>query len=175
MRRGARGLTLMELVVATAIFALVAVMAAQALGTGLIQRRGIDRAAAEAAALARTLALLRQDLEAAVDLPHLPAAGPRGAPLEALPGGGFALSRAGADGGLARVTWRIDPDRDALVRAAAPLIGGPMPGPGEVLLPGARSLALAARGAAPAGALPPGFEVRIATRDRGTLRVVVAR
>jgi general secretion pathway protein J len=174
-RRADRGLTLIELVVATAIFALVAVMATQALTGGLIQRRVLSGAADQAAALARTLTLLRQDLETALPLPHLPAAGPQGAPIEALATGGFALSRAAADGGLARVVWRVDPGRSELIRASAPLTGADRPGDAEALLPGVVSIRLIPRGEAPEGGLPPGLEAVIETGDRGTLRVVVAR
>lgn len=170
-----RGLTLLELVAATAIFALVAVMATQALTGGLIQRRALGGTAEQAAALARTLALLRQDLAAAVPLPHLPAAGPRGAPLEPLPTGGFALSRAAPDGGFARVVWRVDPGRSELIRATAPLTGAGSPEAGEALLPGVTAIRLTPRGEAPEGELPPGLEAVIDTADRGTLRVVVAR
>jgi general secretion pathway protein J len=179
-----RGLTLIELVAATAIFALVSVMAMQALTGGLIQRAGIERADADQAALLRTLALLRQDLQAAVPLPHLPAAGPVGPPLDIGPGG-FALSRAGIEplpgqsgDGFARVIWRVDPNAAQLLRQMVPLTGASGPLPTEVaMLPEVTSLRLIPRGdwpGAPEG-LPPGLEAVIETRSQGTLRVVVAR
>lgn len=183
---GARGLTLIELVAATAIFALVSVMALQALTGGLIQRRGIEAADAEQAALARLLALLRQDLAAAVPLAHRPAQGADGRALEPGQGLGFALSRSGlpvSQGGepgdpLARVIWRLDAGSGQLTRQVLPLVGGAGPAPpGHRVFDGVTGLHLLPLGdwpEAPEG-LPPGLEARVETRRHGTLRVVVAR
>jgi general secretion pathway protein J len=186
--RAARGLTLIELVAATAIFALVSVMAMQALNGGLIQRAGIERADTDQAALLRSLALLRQDLEAAVPLPHRPATGQTAPPLE-VGVAAFALSRGGVDplpgqpgDGFARVRWRVDPNAATLLRQMQPLTAGSGPPPPEVaMMQGVTSLRLIPRGDWDAGgegqtpALPPGLEVRVETRRHGTLRVVVAR
>lgn len=180
-----RGLTLLELVVATAIFALVSLMALQALQGGLIQRRLIESADAEQAALVRTLALLRQDLSAAVPLPWLPGAEDQARPLARLPGGGFALSRAGlpavpdpGDPGLARIVWRIDAAGENLQRQVLPLMAAATPAPpAHVVLEDVTAIRLIPRGAwpeAPEG-LPQGFEVELDTRRWGLLRVVVAR
>ena len=70
MKPGARdrGLSLIELVAAMAIFALVAVMGAQALGGMIRLRQGIAARSAEAAALDRTASLLRADLAAVVPM-----------------------------------------------------------------------------------------------------------
>lgn len=179
------GLTLLELVAATAIFALVSLMALQALQGGLIQRRVIETADAEQAALVRTLALLRHDLSAAVPLPWLPGAQDQARPLAGLPGGGFALSRAGLpvttdpdDPGLARVRWRIDAAGERLERQVLPLMTSATPAPPmHVVLEDVTAIRLIPRGDwpnAPDG-LPPGFEVELETRRWGLLRVVVAR
>lgn len=185
MTRRDLGLTLLELVVATAIFALVGMMAVQALGVGLIQRRVIETADTEQAALMRALALLRQDFESAVPVPHHPASGPIGQPFEIRPGTGFALSRAGvaplpgaAGDGMARIVWRLDANAGRLLRQSLPLTGSAgSAGPEIAMLDGVTALSIAPRGAwmgAPAG-LPPGFELRLDTRRFGSLRVVVAR
>lgn len=161
-----RGLTLLELVAATAIFALVAVMAVQALTGGLAQRRVIARVDAEQAELARTLALLRQDLEARVPLPHLPAAGGAEAAL-APRSGGFALSRAGvrAGDGFARVTWRVDAGEGRLLRRSQPLTGpGDPTAPEVAVMAEVAGLRLVPRAA--------GVEVVIESRRWGPLRVV---
>jgi len=181
---GTRGLTLIELVAATAIFALVAVMALQALTGGLIQRAGIQRADADQSALLRSLSLLRQDLEAAVPLPYR-GAGLSGPALEGAGPAGFALSRAGVavlpgevGDGFARVVWRVDPNAATLSRRSLPLTGTATPAPPEVvMMQGVTALRLVPRGDwadAPAG-LPRGLEAVIETRRHGTLRVVVAR
>lgn len=167
-----RGLTLLELVAATAIFALVAVMAMQALSGGLAQRRVIERVDGTQAELLRTLTLLRQDLEARVPLAHLPATGPAQAALMALPGGGFALSRGGAPAlpgragdGFARVTWRVDAGAGRLTRRSQPLTGPGDPAAPEVaLMAEVTGLRLIPRAA--------GIEVVIDTRRWGPLRVV---
>jgi general secretion pathway protein J len=180
-----RGLTLIELVAATAIFALVSVMAMQALTGGLIQRAGIERADADQSALMRSLALMRQDLESAVPLPWRPSAGASGPALVISGPSGFSVSRAGvvplpgqAGDEFARVTWRVDPNAATLLRQSLPLNVPVIPAAPEVLmLDGVTALRLTPRGDwadAPAG-LPAGFEVVVETRHHGTLRVVVAR
>lgn len=184
-RKRDTGLTLLELVAATAIFALVSLMALQALTGGLIQRQVIETADAEQAALQRTLALLRQDLSAAVPLPWLPGSADQARPLARPSGGGFALSRAGlpagfdpGDPGLARVVWRVDPTGQQLRRQVLPLMASASPEPPEhTILDGVSAIRLTPRGAwpeAPEG-LPPGFELELETRRWGLLRLVVAR
>lgn len=117
-RRGARdrGLSLIELVAAMAIFALVAVMGAQALGGMIRLRQSITERSAEAAALDRTASLLRADLAAVVPMLFYPPG--QAAPHSALRfrNGVLALSAGGQPGltggpgsppGLQRIEWRL--------------------------------------------------------------------
>lgn len=119
--RGAadRGLSLIELVAAMAVFALVAVLGAQALG-GMIRMRGtLEARAAETAALAQALSLLRADLSAAVPMLFYPPG--RGAPQSALMlrGGVLAISAGGQPAldpdpealGLQRIEWQLQGGR----------------------------------------------------------------
>lgn len=110
-----RGLSLIELVVAMAIFGLIAVLGAQALAGLLRQRDTLSERAALALSVHRAVAQVRADLGAAVPmLFHPPDADlPRSAiaPL----GTGFALSTGGqpliGDDGRAalhRVEWRLE-------------------------------------------------------------------
>ncbi|MDU8912178.1 type II secretion system protein GspJ [Aestuariicoccus sp. MJ-SS9] len=107
MRRD-RGLTLIELVAAMAVFALIAVMGLQAL-TGSLRMRDALASRAEAATdLALATALLRQDLSGALPMLFFPPGGapPRSAMAE--DGAGFALSRGGLPGArIGRVEWRL--------------------------------------------------------------------
>ena len=122
MKRDA-GLTLIELVAAMAVFALVAVMGLQSL-TGML--RGRDRLAqidTDTAALTLSVARLRNDLSAALPLLFYPPG--RGAPRSAIApladGAGFALSvgaQLGVDGQYRshRSQWRHDPATGTLYR-----------------------------------------------------------
>ncbi len=126
-----RGLTLLELVAAMAIFALVAVMGLQALSGSLRMRDALLDRAEATADLGQALALLRHDLGAALPLLFFPPG--RGAPasaLQALPSNrGFALS-AGALGGdgVERVEWRFDPGTGLLSRQSWPTLYPVSPG-----------------------------------------------
>ncbi|MCF6430543.1 type II secretion system protein GspJ [Leisingera sp. MMG026] len=123
-----RGLSLIELVAAMAIFALVAVLGVQALG-GMIRMRGtLEARAAETAALEQALSLLRADLSAAVPMLFYPPG--RGAPQSALRlrGGVLALSAGGQPAldpepqalGLQRIEWQLQGGR--LSRRAWPAL-----------------------------------------------------
>ncbi|UWQ35180.1 prepilin-type N-terminal cleavage/methylation domain-containing protein (plasmid) [Leisingera sp. M527] len=123
-----RGLSLIELVAAMAVFALVAVLGAQALG-GMIRMRGtLEARAAETAALEQALSLLRADLSAAVPMLFYPPG--RGAPQSALSlhGGVLALSAGGQPAlvpdpqalGLQRIEWQLQGGR--LSRRAWPAL-----------------------------------------------------
>ncbi|WP_136439668.1 type II secretion system protein GspJ [Pacificoceanicola onchidii] len=65
---GDKGLSLIELVVAMAIFALVAIMGAQTLTGMLRMRNGITARSDDAAALAEATSLLRADMAAAIPM-----------------------------------------------------------------------------------------------------------
>lgn len=128
MKRADAGLTLIELVVAMSVFALVAIMGLQSL-TGTL--RGRDRAAVfaeQSIALGQAVGLLRQDLAAALPVLFYPPGGERGvSAMRADPGGdGFAFSIAITQhyesfvtGRLAgRVEYRLDPQSGRLSRAS---------------------------------------------------------
>ncbi|MCL4189285.1 MAG: prepilin-type N-terminal cleavage/methylation domain-containing protein [Rhodobacteraceae bacterium] len=198
MTGGRNGFTLIELVAAIGIFALVAVMGLQALTMGIRAETGLDAAAAEDAALFRTLALLRRDLAAAVPVPFQPPLGAAEAPWTAPAGGNrLAVSVAGqprlpgsAEAGLGRVEWRLDAATGVLYRRFWPMLApreAAGAGPELAMLAGVESLALDEfppgaeprenpfdAGEAPPAQLPQGFEVRLRTTRHGTLRLVVA-
>ncbi|WP_323783830.1 type II secretion system protein GspJ [Thalassovita sp.] len=128
--RGAatRGLTLIELVLAMALFALVAVMGAQAL-TGMIRMRDdLSARSGRAGDLALATGLLRADLSAALPMLFYPPGG--AAPQSALrfrqgvfaiTVGGQPVLRPGPDGILPdhaniRVEYRLEPSNQTLFR-----------------------------------------------------------
>ncbi|OWU81684.1 hypothetical protein ATO6_23670 [Oceanicola sp. 22II-s10i] len=126
---GDRGLTLIELVVAMAVFALVAVMGLQSL-TGMMRlRERLGGMADDTARLATGLSLLRADLDAALPMVFFPPDGslPRsalmfgpeaGAPVFEITVGGLPAPE-GPDrpgGGIGRVEWRLDPAAGTLAR-----------------------------------------------------------
>ncbi|WP_417726340.1 type II secretion system protein GspJ [Roseovarius sp.] len=127
-----RGLTLLELVAVLAIFALVAVMGLQALSGMMRARDRLTEADERAAALARGLTLLREDLKSAAAMPFWPpdALDPDPALLDLTgPEGRFALTTAGRGvlpevqaAGQARVIWRHDREADRLTRQIWPVL-----------------------------------------------------
>lgn len=124
LHRRDSGLSLIELVVAMALFALVAVMGAQSLNGMLRLRDGLDQRAQRADALAQTLSLLRADLKAAVPLLFYPPdkAPPQSAARQTPTG--FALSLGAQPAGpnrpgqvqFHRVLWQIDRAQQQLTR-----------------------------------------------------------
>lgn len=193
-----RGFTLVELVAAIGIFALVAVMGLQALTAGLRSEAALAAAAEADRAVFRTLTLLRRDLEAAVPLAFLPPGGEPQPALDAPAGSGrLALSVGGLprlpgepSAGFGRVEWRVDPATARLTRRVWPVLAprdGAAAGPEVAMLEGVRALALLPL--PPGGDLRPdpfagedealtrlplGFEVTLETERHGRLRVVVA-
>ena len=130
-----RGLTLIELVVAMAVFALVAVMGLQSLSGSLRMRDGLTARAEDSAALAQAIAVLRNDLSAVVPMLFFPPK--EGRPLSALRGNpdgqGFGLSLGGQpafetlsgvrDAALwQRAEWRFDSQTGQLSRQLWPTI-----------------------------------------------------
>jgi general secretion pathway protein J len=117
------GLTLIELAVALAIFALVAVMGMTALTAMTRQQASLSARAAGAEALDRTLSLLRADLRAGVPLLFdLPAGGGSSSALAARRDG-FAITLAGQPvmagdpaGTILRARWTLDRRSATLTR-----------------------------------------------------------
>ncbi|WP_299297317.1 type II secretion system protein GspJ [uncultured Tateyamaria sp.] len=121
------GLTLIELVVAMSVFALVAVMGVQSLtGTLRINDRLVE-IDTRTAALAQGLALLRNDMSAAVPMLFYPPGQPPGSALDQVEGG-LDMSLAGqplaedAHTDRHRVEWRVDPVEGVLTRRHWPTL-----------------------------------------------------
>lgn len=198
---GERGLTLLELVAALAIFALVAVMGLQSLGGMMRARDRLGAADAQAASLARGLTLLRADLKAASGSAFWPPGAPEPEPAlldQSAAQGWFAVSTAGTAvlpeaqlAGQARVIWRHDRRAERLTRQVWPVL---RPASAAALAPedlvfdhvgGFRMRAYAGTeegwvadwglpGPVPRPALPRAVEVEIDTDAYGPLRVLVA-
>lgn len=118
-----RGLSLIELVVAMALFALVAVLGTQTLNVTLKSRDALSALDDRARDLSVALALLRGDLERAAPVVFFQeGAGPKSA-LATVGAGQVSLSvhaLPAIDGRLAtpfeRVSWRLDPGSGQLMR-----------------------------------------------------------
>lgn len=150
-----RGLTLIELVLAMAIFALVAVMGLQSLSGTLRARDRLSDSFAATAALAQPVARLRNDLSSLVPLIFFApdAARPQSALWQSRDGARLALSLGGQvgisrDGALRpddmhRVIWRLDPASGTLTRqrwdSLAPSRAAQQ-GPEVVVMTGLRAL-----------------------------------
>lgn len=126
MRRRQRGLTLLELLIATAVFALVGVMAYGALFSVLGSRDTTERQAERLAAVQYAVSRLADDLRQVVDRPVRAQVPTEGAPLFTPTDGVrvLTLTRSGLPNpanqvrsSLARVYWAVDED-DRLLRAA---------------------------------------------------------
>lgn len=134
-----KGFTLVEVLVALTIFALLAAAATGLLAFGIDARAAAAARLGEQAALVRTRALLAGDLGQAAARPWRDAGGAR---QPAFASGGtlvLGLVRRGwrNDGGAARpslqrVEWRLAGGR--LTRATAPLVDGAATGPATLLL-----------------------------------------
>lgn len=148
------GLTLIELVVAMAVFALIAVMGLQGLAGALRIQEDLTARAGRATGLVQATALLRNDLAVVAPLVFLPPApGAPQAALGELPGGGFALSVAGLpqlaglaadDPGLRRAEWRFEAATGRLTRRLWPTlypVDAGQAGPEVTVLEGLRRLA----------------------------------
>lgn len=147
------GLTLIELIAAMAIFALVAVMGLQALTGALRMRDRLDGMAQDAGDLGLGLGLLRNDLSAMMPLLFHPPGGGTRSGLD-LSGNGLVLSFSiGGQAdlppvdslGLHRVEWRLDPGRQVLLRRAWPVLtpaDSRAAGPEVIYLTGVRALSV---------------------------------
>ncbi|WP_417207602.1 type II secretion system protein GspJ [Antarctobacter sp.] len=147
MRRDT-GLSLIELVVAMALFALVAVMGMQTL-SGTIRSRDVLTARDDRdQSLGVTLALLRSDLDRAAPLLFYPPDSPPQSALHQISEGQFGLSiaaPAGADAPFQRAEWRLDREGGLLSRRFWPVTTpahARQRGPERVLLTGVQALRL---------------------------------
>jgi general secretion pathway protein J len=125
MRRDQHGLTLIELLIATAVFAMVGVMVYGALFSVLDSRKATDRQAQRLAAVQYAVTRLTDDLRQVVDRPVRAQVPTEGAPLFTPTDGVrvLTLTRGGRPNpanqlrsSLARVHWVLDED-DRLLRA----------------------------------------------------------
>lgn len=127
-------MTLIELVAALALFALVAVMGLQALTANLRMRDRLTVLEQQAGELSLGLALLRNDLSALLPVLFHPTSGGRRSAIH-LSNDGLTLSfsvsgqpgltpAVGADPGLGlhRVEWRLDVPRQQLMRRVWPVL-----------------------------------------------------
>lgn len=136
-RYGDRGLTLIELVAAMAVFALVAVAGLTALSATLRQRDQLIRMEEQAAGISLGAALLRRDLSAMTPLMFRPPPGPAQSALHLSSGGrnlsftisgqpDLTLPAGSADAvgaaGLQRVEWRWDPAQGQMSRRIWPVL-----------------------------------------------------
>ena len=152
--RAARGMTLIELVIAMLIFAMVAIMGLQSL-SGMMRQR--DRAAGfadDAEALGRAAALIRGDLSAMMPVLFFAPGGRPQSAVDEWPGGnGFMLTTGAAQGyaplgagGLTRrVEYRFERDTGRLMRrvwGTAWPAGPGVRGPETVVMEGVAALRL---------------------------------
>lgn len=190
-----RGLSLIELVVALALFAMVAIMGAQAINGTLFLRDRLISTERDTAQMTFALALLENDLGAAVPLSFIRPDGSTASALDVLRDG-FALSTGGrgqlpgeAGDGFARVEWHLDSAAGRLSRVYWPVLS-PAPGsaaPARVtLLEGISAIDVESyypasgwqRGARTdagiATALPDGARITLHSRAHGPLQITVA-
>lgn len=152
MSDGARGLSLLELVVAMALFAMVAVMGMQALSGTVRSRDALSDRDGRDRALAVALALLRSDLDRAAPMIFFPPGQPPQSAVRALAGRGeMALSVAtlpqpgAVQTAFARVEWRHDAAQSTLTRRSWPVVApaeAAQAGPTRVVLTGVTELRL---------------------------------
>lgn len=169
------GFTLVEMLVATAIFGLIASAGVSILSMSLTAQEAAQRKLGDAAALRRASALIAADLANAA--PRL-RRDERGAvrPAFEAEAGGFTIVRRGAS--LQRIDYRLEGDR--LERRSAPAVDGAAPDRAARLLPGVRRLALRFR--SPDGAwrdqwdpqdprlMPRAVELVVETERHGAVR-----
>lgn len=125
--RGDRGLSLIELVVAMALFALVAVMGLSTLNGTIRSRDALTLRDDRDRALALTLALLRTDLDRLAPVLFYPPEAPPQSALHADPAAariGLSIAAPTADGGhpFQRAEWRLDRATGTLLRSYWPIV-----------------------------------------------------
>lgn len=181
------GFTLLELMVALALFALVAIMSLQVLTGALHQRSLVERRTTEAASLFRMMTQLRSDLESVVPATFTspigdeePAVLPSEDRLALSLGGQPRLSAAdGAnpvESGFQRVIWRHDDSSGTVTRQIWPVLHPRDPaqiGPEILMMEDVESWQVTP--AEPAEGLPARISVTFESARHGFLRLVVAR
>ena len=186
-RHAPAGFTLLELMVALALFALVAIMSLQVLTGALHQRGLVERRTAETTSLLRMLTQLRADLESLVPAAFTPPIGgqePAFLPSEdrlALSlGGQPRLSAADGDSpaedGFQRVIWRHDRTSGKVTRQIWPVLYPRDPaqlGPEILVMEEIDSWQITP--AEPAEDLPALIIVTFESARHGRLRLVVTR
>lgn len=144
------GFTLVELMVALIIFALLSAAGAMLLSGSARVQEGVKDKLSDTAALQRTSTIIAADFAQALPRPHRDAAG-RTLPALSATGGTIDLVRAGWDNeedaarpSIQRVEYRIADG--ALERVAWPLVDGAAPLPAQRLLGPAAGIKLRFRG-----------------------------
>jgi general secretion pathway protein J len=135
------GFTLVEMLVAVAIFGLIASAGVSILSMSLTAQQAAQRKLADAASVRRASAILAADLANAA--PRL-RRDEQGAVRPAFEAGddGFTIVRRGAS--LQRIEYRLEGDR--LERRSADAVGGAAPSRTAMLLPGVQRMTLRYRG-----------------------------
>ena len=186
-QRPPSGFTLLELMVALALFSLISIMSLQVLTGALHQRSAFERQTAETAALLRMMTLMRADLESLVPVAFTPPLGgqePAFAPTEgrlALTLGGQARLAQGqqdgtAEDGFQRAIWQFDPATGRLTRRIWPVLYPRDPaqiGPETLVLEGIDSWQITP--SEPSDTLPERITVTFESARHGRLRLVVVR
>ena len=140
----ARGFTLIEVMVALLIFAMIAAAGVGILAFSVRAQAATDAKLTEVAGLARLSAALSADLAQAVDRPTRD---PGGTLRPAFAGdaagavfvrGGRTAYDAAARPTLQKVAWRLE--GDAVMRQGWPMLDGAAPGEAAVMMAGVRSL-----------------------------------
>lgn len=181
------GFTLLELMVALALFSLVSVMSLQVLTGAVHQRRVMEQQADRATSLLRTMTVLRADLESLVPVPFTPPLGgqeppyaPASGVLELSIGGQAGLGpTVGEDqraDGFQRVLWRFDAAQATLSRQVWPVLHPREPaqiGPAIVMLEDVQSWQVTPTEASED--VPGQIVVTLESRRHGPVRIVVAR
>lgn len=191
MRR-ANGFSLLELVAVLAIFALVALIGVQVIQATVRSSERLSDISEDSGELAVGLALLRQDLNAALPRSFSPARGGQEPALRVATPDSFSLSVGGlarldaAASGLGRVTWRLDHGTGQLYRQVFTSLTPAGRAPEVVVLGGITRFELAsyaARGGWRTGFsadprniddLPLGLRVRLTHERAGDLETVVS-
>ena len=188
----AGGFSLLELVAVLAIFALVALIGVQVIQATVRSSDRLSEISESSGELAVGLALLRQDLNAALPRSFSPAGGGLEPALRAAAPGGFSLTIGGLarigpnKSGIGRVAWRLDRATGQLYRQVFTSLNPGGRAPEVAVMSGVSRFELASyavQGGWRAGfsadprnigALPLGLRVRLTHARAGDLEAVVS-